>query len=151
MTWPIVFITYREIQFTSIIIILYERWNMHTYTPDKYTRKSANKNSGVGCMLCIEIDIVMKFNIQTIIRWWPSLQMATHFIHFTFKRTIKLCFQWKVVVYCSSKRHYIIITGSPAGLSRVNGVRRSNAETWNFNPSPKAQFYINWFQIWRRR
>jgi len=36
-----------------------------------------------------------------------------------------------------------IITGSPAGLSRVNGVRRSSAETWNFNPSSKAQFYIN--------
>jgi len=25
----------------------------------------------------------------------------------------------------------------------------SSAKTWNFNPSPKAQFYINWFQIWR--
>jgi len=43
----------------------------------------------------------------------------------------------------------VIITGSPARLSRVNGVRRSSAETWNFNPSPIAQFYINWFQIWR--
>jgi len=35
------------------------------------------------------------------------------------------------------------ITGSPAGLSRVNGVRRSSAETRNFNRSPKAQFNIN--------
>jgi len=34
----------------------------------------------------------------------------------------------------------LLITGSPAGLSRVNGVRRSSAKTWNFNPSPKAQF-----------
>jgi len=40
------------------------------------------------------------------------------------------------------------ITCSPAGLSRVNGVRHSSAETWNFNPSPKAQFYIKKFQIW---
>jgi len=41
------------------------------------------------------------------------------------------------------------ITSSPAGLSRVNGVRRSSAKTWNFNPSVKALFYINWFKIWR--
>jgi len=38
---------------------------------------------------------------------------------------------------------------SQAGLSRVNGVRRSSAKTWNFKPSPKTQFYINWFEIWR--
>jgi len=31
-------------------------------------------------------------------------------------------------------------TGSPAGLRCVNGVRRSSARTWNFNPSPKSQF-----------
>jgi len=41
------------------------------------------------------------------------------------------------------------ITGSLAGLSRVDGVRRSSAETRNFNPSPKAPFSINSFQIWR--
>jgi len=41
------------------------------------------------------------------------------------------------------------VTGSPAGLSRVNGVCRSSAKTWNSNPSPKSQFYINWFHIWR--
>jgi len=41
------------------------------------------------------------------------------------------------------------ITGSPAGLSRVNGVRRSSAETRNFSHFPKAQFYINWYDIWR--
>jgi len=42
-----------------------------------------------------------------------------------------------------------IITGSPAGFSRVNGVRLSSAETWNFNPSPKEQFYFNRFKIWQ--
>jgi len=41
------------------------------------------------------------------------------------------------------------ITGSPAVHSRVNGVRRSSAETWNFNPSPKSQCNINWFYNWR--
>jgi len=30
----------------------------------------------------------------------------------------------------------VLITGSPAGLSRVDGVRRSNAKTQNFYPSP---------------
>jgi len=42
-----------------------------------------------------------------------------------------------------------ILQISQAGLSRVNGVRRSSAETWNFNHLPKAQFYINRFDIWR--
>jgi len=41
------------------------------------------------------------------------------------------------------------ITGSPAGLSHVNGVRRSSAKTWDFNPSPKSSFYFNRFDIWR--
>jgi len=41
------------------------------------------------------------------------------------------------------------ISGSPAGLSRVNGVRRSSAKTRNFNPSPKSQFDFNRFDIWR--
>jgi len=39
------------------------------------------------------------------------------------------------------------ITGNPAGLSHVNGVRHSSAKTWNFNPSPKSQFYFNRFDI----
>jgi len=43
--------------------------------------------------------------------------------------------------------NYSRITGSPAGLSRVNGVRCSSAKTWNFNTSPKTQFYINWFEF----
>jgi len=37
--------------------------------------------------------------------------------------------------------------GSTAGLSRFHGVRRSSVETWNFNPSPKAQFCINCFKF----
>jgi len=42
----------------------------------------------------------------------------------------------------------LYVTGSPAArLSRVNGVRRSSAKTWNFNPLPKSQFDINWFEI----
>jgi len=43
----------------------------------------------------------------------------------------------------SIRRHlsYII-----KGLSRVNGVRRSSAKTWNFNPSPKSQLYFNRFK-----
>jgi len=36
---------------------------------------------------------------------------------------------------------YRWIIGSPAWLSRVNGVRHSSAKTWNFNPSPKTQFW----------
>jgi len=41
------------------------------------------------------------------------------------------------------------ITGSPAGLSRVNGVRRSSAETWDFNPSPKVQLFQSiWNLAW---
>jgi len=28
-------------------------------------------------------------------------------------------------------------------------VRRSSVNTWKFNPSPKTQFYINWFKFWR--
>jgi len=39
------------------------------------------------------------------------------------------------------------ITGSPAELSRVNGVRLSSAKAWNFNPSPKSQFYFNQFGV----
>jgi len=41
------------------------------------------------------------------------------------------------------------ITGSPAGLSRVNGVHLSCAKTWNVNPSPKSQFYFNQSEIRR--
>jgi len=32
-------------------------------------------------------------------------------------------------------------------IFRVNGVRRSSAKTWNVNPSPKSQFYFNWFGV----
>jgi len=42
--------------------------------------------------------------------------------------------------------HYV---RSQAGLSRVNGVRPSSAKTWNVDPSPKSQFYINLFHIRR--
>jgi len=34
------------------------------------------------------------------------------------------------------------MTGSPAGLSRVIGVRRSCAKLWNCNPSPFAKVTI---------
>jgi len=36
----------------------------------------------------------------------------------------------------------MFITGCSAGLSHVNGVCRSSAKTWNFNPSPKSHIYI---------
>jgi len=61
-----------------------------------------------------------------------------HFPAITFDFNPDFRCQIQYTLYC--------ITGSPEGLSRVNGVRRSSAETWNFNPSPKAQFYINLFQ-----
>jgi len=41
------------------------------------------------------------------------------------------------------------ITDSPAGLSRVNGDRRSSAKTRNFNHLPKPNLWINWFEIWK--
>jgi len=71
-------------------------------------------------------------------------------INFQHNSARNVCFTTGTIVsqtgWCSI---FPAIKGSPAWLSRVNGVRRSSAAAWNFNPSPKAQFYINWFQIWR--
>jgi len=70
----------------------------------------------------------------------PIERWATHSPHVTQPPPISV----NAYFYSS-----LFITGSPAGLSRVNGVRRSSAETWNLNPSLKAQFFINWLQILR--
>ena len=41
------------------------------------------------------------------------------------------------------------ITGSPAGLSRVNGDGPSSAKMVKFNRLPKSQLWIVCFQIWQ--
>jgi len=51
--------------------------------------------------------------------------------------------RYRGTILCYVKLMCYFITGSMAGFSRVNGFRRSSAKTWNFNPSPKSQFYIN--------
>jgi len=50
------------------------------------------------------------------------------------------CCPWLAVLYLYFTIRFDapcveLITGSPAGLSRVNGFRRSSVQTWNFNPS----------------
>jgi len=61
-------------------------------------------------------------------------------------RSLMLVVPWcvcsKNFIHLRTLRHYgsQLITGSSAGLSRVNSVRRSSAKTWNFYPSPSHNF-----------
>jgi len=65
-----------------------------------------------------------------------SLQTGATRVEQCFKKPLK------DIELCIQAWHSIIIVLSITGS-------RSSAKTWNFNPSPKSQFHINWFQIWR--
>jgi len=82
--------------------------------------------------------------LTTTVKWSEASHQSQ--VDYSFLRY--LLYSWDSGCHPCWEGKWAVITGSPAGLSRVNGDRRSSAITWNFSHLPKPHLWINWFEIW---